>query len=144
MAPSVGLIVSLVMTTALALPLAGLFFFRIYENQLIHQTESELIGQSAAIAAVMRRELEARTPANIPLGAEVSTPRTDPAEPYAPIMPTLDLTADDMLGQSPMRGPPQRRPMPLSSRSARASRPTSSKSSRSRSPAFGCSTPKAS
>ncbi|WP_400770786.1 ATP-binding protein [Methylosinus sporium] len=99
--PSVGLIVSLVMTTALALPLAGLFFFRIYENQLIHQTESELIGQSAAIAAVMRRELETRAPENIPLGAEVSAPRTDPAEPYAPIMPTLDLTADDMLGQRP-------------------------------------------
>ena len=63
--PSVGLIVSLVMATALALPLAGLFFFRIYENQLIHQTESELIGQSAAIAAVMRREIETRAPANI-------------------------------------------------------------------------------
>lgn len=99
--PSVGLIVSLVMATALALPLAGLFFFRIYENQLIHQTESELIGQSAAIAAVMRRDLEARAPANIPLGAEIPTPKTDPAEPYTPIMPTLDLTADDMLGQRP-------------------------------------------
>ncbi|WP_166146010.1 ATP-binding protein [Methylosinus sp. RM1] len=89
------------MATALALPLAGLFFFRIYENQLIHQTESELIGQSAAIAAVMRRELETRAPANIPLGTEVSAPRIDPAEPYTPIMPTLDLTADDMLGQRP-------------------------------------------
>jgi len=103
--PSVGLIVSLVMATALALPLAGLFFFRIYENQLIHQTESELIGQSAAIAAVMRRELETRAPENIPLGAEVSAPRTDPAEPYAPILPTLDLTTDDMLGRRPEARP---------------------------------------
>lgn len=99
--PSVGLIVSLVMATALALPLAGLFLFRIYENQLIHQTESELIGQSAAIGAVMRRELETTAPANIRLGAEVSAPRTDPAEPYTPIMPTLDLTTDDMLGRRP-------------------------------------------
>lgn len=99
--PSVGLIVSLVVATALALPLAGLFFFRIYENQLIHQTESELIGQSAAIGAVMRRDIETSAPANVPLGAEVSAPRTDPEEPYTPIMPTLDLTTDETLGRRP-------------------------------------------
>lgn len=96
--PSVGLIVALVVTTALALPLAGLFFFRIYENQLLHQTESELIGQSAVLAAVMRREIESLPP-GAPLGAEA--PPADPVGPYQPIAPTLDLTSDDLLDRRP-------------------------------------------
>ncbi|WP_370631442.1 ATP-binding protein [Methylosinus sp. Sm6] len=98
--PSVGLIVAMVMVAALALPLAGLFFFRIYENQLIHQTESELIGQSAALAAVMRREIES-APENFVLGAEIAAPASVSDERYTPIMPTLDLTTDHMLGQRP-------------------------------------------
>ena len=98
--PSVGLIVALVVITALALPLAGLFFFRIYENQLVHQAESELIGQSAVLAAVMRRDVEG-LPTSVPLGAEALQPRSDPAEPYQPIAPTLDLTSDDLLGRRP-------------------------------------------
>jgi signal transduction histidine kinase len=102
--PSVGLIVSMVMVAALALPLAGLFFFRIYENQLIHQTESELIGQSAALAAVMRREIES-APENLVLGAEVAAPASVSEERYTPIMPTLDLTTDHMLGRRPEARP---------------------------------------
>ena len=35
-----------------ALPLVGLFFFRLYDNQLIHQTQAELIAQSRVLAAV--------------------------------------------------------------------------------------------
>lgn len=102
--PSVGLIVSMVMLAALALPLAGLFFFRIYENQLIHQTESELIGQSAALAAVMRREIEG-APENLVPGAEVAAPASASDERYTPIMPTLDLTTDHMLGRRPEARP---------------------------------------
>jgi signal transduction histidine kinase len=98
--PSVGLVVALVVITALALPLAGLFFFRIYENQLIHETESELIGQSAVLTAVMRREVE-RLPADVPLGAEALKAAEDTGEPYQPIAPTLDLTSDDLLGRRP-------------------------------------------
>ena len=44
----------------MALPLVGLFFFRIYENQLIRQTEAELIAQGAAIAAIYAHEGAAR------------------------------------------------------------------------------------
>ena len=39
-----------ILLTVMALPLVGLFFFRIYENQLMRQTEAELIAQGAAIA----------------------------------------------------------------------------------------------
>ena len=48
--PRIGLVVLAILLTVMALPLVGLFFFRIYENQLVRQTEAELIGQGAAIA----------------------------------------------------------------------------------------------
>ena len=57
--PTLSMIVFVVLVTVAMLPLIGLFFFRLYENQLIHQTESELIAQTAAIAAIYAREVEA-------------------------------------------------------------------------------------
>ena len=48
-----------------ALPLVGLFFFRLYDNQLIHQTQAELIAQSRVLAAVYAREVEAGLNAGI-------------------------------------------------------------------------------
>ena len=55
--PRIGLVVLAILLTVMALPLVGLFFFRIYENQLIRQTEAELIAQGAAIAAIYAREV---------------------------------------------------------------------------------------
>ena len=40
----------------------------IYQNQLIQQTESELIAQSAALAAVFKREIETAVPESVALG----------------------------------------------------------------------------
>ncbi|HKD24464.1 MAG TPA: hypothetical protein VKC66_00890, partial [Xanthobacteraceae bacterium] len=54
--PSLAMIVCAVLTTVTALPLAGLFFFRLYENQLIRQTEAELNAQCAVLAALFERE----------------------------------------------------------------------------------------
>lgn len=103
--PSVGLIVALVIVAALAPPLAGLFFFRIYENQLIRQTEADLIGQSAVLAAVMRRKIETAATSNLRLG-DVAPPTSDsPTENYHPIMPTLDLTRGELLGRRPDAAP---------------------------------------
>ncbi|MEZ5451744.1 MAG: HAMP domain-containing sensor histidine kinase [Thiothrix sp.] len=48
-------ILLIVMLTILLLPLGGLYFFRIYENELVQQTELELISQSAAFAATIRQ-----------------------------------------------------------------------------------------
>ena len=42
----------------LLLPLGGLFFFRFYENALVQQTETELIAQSAVIAAVYKQQVD--------------------------------------------------------------------------------------
>jgi len=53
--PSVGLVIFTVLASVAALPLFGLFFFRLYDNQLIHQTQAELIAQSRVLVAVFAR-----------------------------------------------------------------------------------------
>jgi hypothetical protein len=52
---SIFLAVSLVV---LILPLGGVYFLRIYENELVKQTELELISQAAFISAVYKGEIE--------------------------------------------------------------------------------------
>lgn len=96
--PPVRLVIAAILIAATALPLTGLFFFRVYENQLIHQTEGELIGQSAAIAAIYRLMLEeADTPADAP-GKPVPAGGGDDF-PYHPVSPVLDLATDHILGR---------------------------------------------
>ena len=50
-------ILLIVNLTVLILPLGSIFFFRIYENQLISETESELIAQSVFIGELYKREI---------------------------------------------------------------------------------------
>jgi signal transduction histidine kinase len=52
---SLRTILLIVMLAILALPLLGLYFFRIYENELVRQTELELIAQSAVLSATYRQ-----------------------------------------------------------------------------------------
>lgn len=101
--PSVGFIIFTVLASVAALPLAGLFLFRLYDNQLIHQTQAELIAQSRVLAAVYAREVEARLNSGIVLGAEIpqeSRPVSD--DKMTPIRPALDLAAGgDLLRRRP-------------------------------------------
>ncbi|MGB8397930.1 ATP-binding protein [Bradyrhizobium sp.] len=100
--PSIGLVIFTVLASVAALPLVGLFFFRLYDNQLIHQTQAELIAQSRVLAAVFAREVEARLDTGIPLGAEIPAgARPDPEDRVAPIRPALDLAGDDLLRRRP-------------------------------------------
>ena len=48
----------------LFVPLGGIYLFRLYENELVRQTESELIAQGAFITALYR---QATIPASLPL-----------------------------------------------------------------------------
>jgi two-component system sensor histidine kinase CreC len=99
--PSLGLIIFAVLASVAALPLVGLFFFRLYDNQLIHQTQAELIAQSKVLAAIYAREVEARLDTEIVLGAEIPPgARPDPEE-MTPIRPALDLAGNDLLGRRP-------------------------------------------
>lgn len=106
-------ILLIMMLTLLLLPLAGLYFFRIYENELVRQTELELISQSAVLAANYRQIIDFIHPnpkeygyltPNSPLiaGKMVATSSskvysstsryTPQAESYyTPITPELDL-----------------------------------------------------
>src|SRR5262245_2303673 len=101
--PSIGMITAAVIVSVLLLPLVGLVFFRLYENQLVRQTESELIAQTAMLAAVYAREIAAAEPGAFPAGPH--RPSRDPAieidERYAPILPSLDLAASPILPARP-------------------------------------------
>src|SRR3954454_917594 len=87
--PPLGLVVFAMLSTVIALPLGGLFFFRIYDNQLIHQTQAELIAQSRVLAVVYAREVEARVSTGIPLGTPLRALRPDTIDRFAPIKPAL-------------------------------------------------------
>src|SRR5690349_15406537 len=101
--PTVRLVIFTALAAATTLPLVGLFFFRLYDNQLIHQTQAELIAQSRVLAAVYAREVESRLGAGIALGAEIPPEiRPDREDQLTPIRPALDLTAQaDLLRRRP-------------------------------------------
>lgn len=107
--PSLGQIVFSVLALVATLPLVGLFFFRIYDNQLIRQTQAELIAQSSVLAAVYAEEVAARRATGLTLGAEIPPAlRPDPPDSVTPINPALDLMADDLFVRRPDARPPSR------------------------------------
>ena len=100
--PSLGQIVFGVLALVSTLPLVGLFFFRIYDNQLIRQTQAELIAQSRVLSAVFAEEVSARLGSGITLGAEIPPEaRPDASEEVTPIRPLLDLLANDLFVRRP-------------------------------------------
>jgi len=106
--PRLATVVIAILVVVMALPLVGLFFFRLYENQLIRQTEAELIAQGAVLAAIYAQDVrEAGIPAE-KLGVPMPPPesdaesRSDDADtPYRPLEPRLDLASDTVLPTRP-------------------------------------------
>ncbi len=99
--PRLATVVVAILILVMGLPLVGLFFFRLYENQLIRQTEAELIAQSAVIAAIYAQDVrEAGIPAD-KLGVPVPASRGNVNYPYLPIEPSLDLASDTVLPTRP-------------------------------------------
>lgn len=80
-------ILMIVMLSVLLLPVASLYFFRFYSNELVRQTEVELISQSAVFSAVYR-EL---TGHNAMLAEGV----------YTPIRSYFDLSSETILPPRP-------------------------------------------
>lgn len=116
--PRLGTVVLSILLTVLALPLVGLFFFRLYENTLIRQTEGELIAQGAALAAIYAAEIRAAGIDPEKFGATVGPlPAQDRKSSiggasgarrgtlvygrYTPIEPSLDLAVDPILPPRP-------------------------------------------
>jgi signal transduction histidine kinase len=106
--PSLSLVVFFVLTSVLTLPLFSLYFLKVYQNQLIQQTEAELIAQSAALSAVFHREIETAIPESVALGTRVPPAAPKPSdEPYQPIWPALELASESVLPPRPeARAPP--------------------------------------
>ncbi|HEV2676155.1 MAG TPA: HAMP domain-containing sensor histidine kinase [Aliidongia sp.] len=99
--PPLGLVIFAVLSAVAALPLVGLFLFRLYDNQLIRQTEHELIAQGATLSAVFASEVAGAAP-TLTLGAlrpiELGG---HPDEPYHPVAATLNLAHDGLLPPRP-------------------------------------------
>lgn len=99
--PSLGQVTLSVLIVVVTLPLVGLFFFRVLENQLVRETESELIAQSAVLAQIFAREAAGAGDA-LPKGRILPDDASpDPSLPYDPILPSLDLTSADLLPARP-------------------------------------------
>ncbi len=101
--PRLATILLIVNLAVLILPLGSLLFFRIYENQLVRQTESELISQGAVLAAVYRQEVLTRRPDLSDYGIETIPLPTQKLGDYiyVPILPQLDLTTGEQLPDRP-------------------------------------------
>ncbi|MBR0896588.1 HAMP domain-containing protein [Bradyrhizobium tropiciagri] len=100
--PSLSFIIFAVLALVAVLPLLGLFFFRLYDNQLIRQTQAELIAQSRVLAVIYAQDVRAQLRNNIPLGAAVPTEALpDPGDQVTPIRPELDLAGNDLLRRRP-------------------------------------------
>ena len=111
--PNLSLIVFLVLVSVLLLPLFTLYFLRVYQNQLIQETESELIAQSAALAATFQREVTSTIPQGVALGAKLPPARPKlPDDPYQPIWPKLELANETVLPPRAAALPPPKAPDP--------------------------------
>ena len=107
--PKLSLVAITLLMVVLILPLAGLVFFRVYENPLVHQTESELIAQSAVLAKTMAAEVDRRRNSGLPFGTRLPPElRIDPNQRYHPIEPRLDLSRDRTLEPRPDAVKPSR------------------------------------
>jgi signal transduction histidine kinase len=104
--PRLATIVVAILIVVMALPLVGLFFFRLYENQLIRQTEAELIAQGAVLAAVYAEKVRDAGIPGTALGATLPTRGTSARQTiYRPVEPRLDLAVDAVLGRRPDAAP---------------------------------------
>jgi len=102
--PRLATVVVAILIVVMALPLVGLFFFRLYENQLIRQTEAELIAQGAVLAAIYAEDVRQAGIAPEKLGAPMAAEAGRGAstnEPYQPVEPRLDLASDTVLPTRP-------------------------------------------
>ncbi len=117
--PTLALVVAIVLGLVLALPLAGLFLFQFYANQLVQQTEESLLAQSAILAAgyaTTYRELDD----GAPRGRPVATPfRPSPGQVYRPDEPGLSLATDTIHQPRADALPPAAPPEPLYARIGR-------------------------
>jgi len=88
--------------TVLILPLGSIFFFRIFENFLVRQTELELISQAAVISSMYKNQIVHSMFDPESYGKPLPKPEPKPEnEKYTPVLPKLDLSDDPVLPPRP-------------------------------------------
>lgn len=94
-------ILLVVMLSVLVLPIASLFLFRFYENELVRRTEEQLIAQAAVIASTYRELMQYQGAAGSidDEPARWSRSRSTTRLYYTPIDPVLDLARQPILSR---------------------------------------------
>jgi len=101
--PRLRTILLIVNLAVLLLPIGGIYFFRFYENELVRQTESELISQAVFIKSLYKKQIQPLLGINSIYGIPhlQKTPKNE--DLYTPIPALLNLASDEIL---PMRPSP--------------------------------------
>ncbi len=80
-------------------PLSGIYFFKLYENELVRQTESELIVQGAFISAMFRDAIPKEK--KRAFGYDLIDPPPPLDETYKPVPNQLDMTQKHLRPRRP-------------------------------------------
>ena len=134
--PRLSAVLLTVNLAVIALPFGSIFFFRIYENQLIQETERELISQAALIGAMYRNALVGEggaVAAQARAARSAAEQRKDVATSYLPdkragaiwtvVDPQLDLATVDTLPSRPDGRPPTELPSAAAAAAGRSMSP---------------------
>ena len=104
--PSVRTVLIGVAIAVLALVLTSFAFLRFYDNQLVRETEAELISQAAVLSAVFQRAVLRDIPDSQNYGAKLEVATAPLAgERYLPVSPRLDIFGADILPPRPAAQP---------------------------------------
>ncbi|HEX7970009.1 MAG TPA: HAMP domain-containing protein, partial [Stellaceae bacterium] len=91
----------------LVLPLAGIWFLRLYESALIRQTESELVSQAAVLGAAFKAERQRLLAAGLAPAEPPAMMRPEAVASAGLHAPGLDLADDPVLPPAPDPAPGQ-------------------------------------
>lgn len=97
--PRIRTVFILVNLIVITIPISGAYFFRIYENELVRQTEMELIAQGAYISAMYKHFIPAQLKNTYGIRLENPPPKLD--EIYRPVLPQINLTRAALLPPRP-------------------------------------------
>lgn len=118
--PRLRTILTTLTLVVLLTPLAGIFFLRIYDTELIRQTEAELIAQAAFIQADFGRQMarcaHEQNLQPLDLGPPATPPTIDIAPDgsrrFRPVPLTLDLRTTQVFPESEQPTAPNTHPIP--------------------------------
>jgi signal transduction histidine kinase len=104
----------------LIVPLICIYGFRLYENQLVRETESELIAQGAYISAIYKHLLLPMIPDVQSYGRTLQHHMSQVDEKYTIIHPQLNLGESDILASRPTATNTTLAPDPYANKAAQA------------------------